>query len=85
MGGGIQGNDNWIENKERLEHYFTANEVTNAGKKRAVLLSSCGAKNVQANQEFSIARKTNRQNLRWACEHCEEPFKPATVDYCLPL
>lgn len=40
----FQENDNWIEYTERLEHYFTANEITDAGKKRAVLLSSCGAK-----------------------------------------
>ena len=41
----FQENDNWIEYTERLEYYFTANEITgNAGKKRAVLLSWCGAK-----------------------------------------
>ena len=40
----FQENDNWIEYTERLEHYFTANEITDAGKKRAVLLSSCRAK-----------------------------------------
>ena len=40
----FQENDNWIEYAERLEHYFTANEITDNGKKRAVLLSSCGAK-----------------------------------------
>ena len=27
-------NGNWIEYTERLEHYFTANEITDAGKKR---------------------------------------------------
>ena len=40
----FQENDNWIEYAERLEDYFTANEITDNGKKRAVLLSSCGAK-----------------------------------------
>ena len=40
----FQENDNWIEYTERLEHYFTANEITDAGKKQAVLLSLCGAK-----------------------------------------
>ena len=28
---------------ERLEQYFTANDVRNAGKQRAILLSCCGA------------------------------------------
>ena len=40
----FQENNNWIEYIERLEHYFTANAITDNGKKRAVLLSLCGAK-----------------------------------------
>jgi len=40
----FQENDNWIKYTEPLEHYFTANEITDNGKKREVLLSSCGAK-----------------------------------------
>ena len=37
-------NDSWIEYTERLEQYFAANEITDNNKKRAVLLSVCGAK-----------------------------------------
>lgn len=40
----FQENDNWIEYTERLEHYFTADQIAGVGKKRAVLPSSCGAK-----------------------------------------
>ena len=40
----FQENDNWIKHMKWLEHYFTANEITDNRKKRAVLLSSCGAK-----------------------------------------
>ena len=40
----FQENDNWIEYAKRLEHYFKANEITDNGKTRAVLLSWCGAK-----------------------------------------
>jgi len=29
---------------ERLDHYFVANEITDAGKKRDILLSVCGRK-----------------------------------------
>ena len=36
--------ESWIEYTERLEQYFAANEITDCGKKRAVLLSVCGAK-----------------------------------------
>ena len=40
----FQENDNWIEYTERLDQYFSANEINYSGKNRAVLLSSCGAK-----------------------------------------
>lgn len=35
---------NWDEYVERLQYYFVANDITGAGKKRAVLLSCCGGK-----------------------------------------
>lgn len=31
-------NGNWIEYVERLEHYLSANEITDNGKKRAVFI-----------------------------------------------
>ncbi len=34
--------DGWTTYIERLNQYFIANEVDNAGKKRAILLSNCG-------------------------------------------
>ena len=40
----FQENNNWIEYKERHDQYFLANEISDNGKKRPVLLSSCGAK-----------------------------------------
>ena len=36
--------ESWIECTERLEQYFSANEITDSGKKRVDLLSVCGAK-----------------------------------------
>ncbi len=35
--------EDWASYSERLEMYFVANDVTNAQKKRAILLSACGA------------------------------------------
>lgn len=32
----------WIEYTKRLDHHFEANEINNADKKRAILLSACG-------------------------------------------
>jgi len=34
--------DDWTQYVERLNHYFSANEITDAGKKRDILLSVCG-------------------------------------------
>lgn len=35
--------DDWIEYAERLEYYFTANDIVSAAKKRAILLNGAGA------------------------------------------
>ena len=35
--------EDWTAYSERLEQYFFANDVTDAAKKRAILLSVCGA------------------------------------------
>ena len=40
-------NEDWISYCERLEHYFAANDVNNASKQRAILLSVCGATTYQ--------------------------------------
>ena len=36
--------DNWEDYCDRLEQYFTANNITDADKKRAILLPVCGAR-----------------------------------------
>ena len=36
-------NEDWISYTERVQHYFTANDVTVEEKKRSILLSNCGA------------------------------------------
>ena len=35
--------EDWVSYTERLEQYFTANDVENAAKQHAILLSVCGA------------------------------------------
>ena len=39
--------EDWVSYTERLEQHFIANGITNADKKRAILLSSCGAETYQ--------------------------------------
>ena len=60
----FQENDNWIEYTERQEHYFTANRITDVEKKRAVLLSSCGAKTYNLISNLVSPGKPTDKNLR---------------------
>lgn len=39
----VPGKEDWTNYIERLDHYFVANDVTTAPKKRAILLSACGS------------------------------------------
>ena len=34
--------EDWTAYTERVGHYFTANDITDDGKKRAIFLSACG-------------------------------------------
>ena len=36
--------DDWVQYTERMEHYFLANEITDASKQRSILISSMGQK-----------------------------------------
>ena len=38
-----EGQEEWRSYIERVDHYFTANDVVDADKKRAIYLSACGA------------------------------------------
>ena len=49
--------ESWMEYTERLEQYFAANEITDKGKKRAVLLSVCGAKTYKLIRNLVNPRK----------------------------
>ena len=40
------GRETWVSYSERLEQYFIANDVAGEEKKRAILLSVCGAINL---------------------------------------
>ena len=49
--------ESWIEYTECLEQYFAANEITDNDKKRAVLLSVCGAKTYKLIRNLVNPRK----------------------------
>ena len=39
--------EDWVSYCERLEQYFVSNDVKNADKQRAILISVCGASTYQ--------------------------------------
>ena len=41
----IPSKEKWAEYKERLSYYFVANDVEDAGKKKAMLITSIGSSN----------------------------------------
>ena len=56
--------DDWLQYVERLEHFFMANGVDNAEKKRAVLLAAVGAATYKT--LYCVAVETGRKILRSA-------------------
>ena len=49
--------ESWIEYTERLGQYFAVNEITDSAKKRAILLSVCGAKTYKLIRNLVSPRK----------------------------
>ena len=39
---GLERGEDWSQYIERMEHYFVANDINDAEKKKAILLSACG-------------------------------------------
>ena len=54
-----QSKEDWTSYVERLNFYFTANDVADDGKKRAILLSACGASTYKVIRSLVDADKLN--------------------------
>ena len=67
--------EDWLTYKQRLDFYFSANEVTEARKKRSIFLASCGA------PTFKLARslvedKLDSTSYDDICSLLENYFEP---------
>ena len=51
--------DNWDNYVERLNFFFVANGITDANKKRAIMLSSCGAVTYKLFKGLTAPSKTS--------------------------
>ena len=73
-----QGQDNWEEYVERLDQFFVANDIHDGDKKRAILLSSMGARTYGTVRSLLSPRKPNAVPYAAIVETLRKQFCPPT-------
>ena len=72
------GVEDWASYTERLKQYFAANDVENADKQRAILLSGCGASTYQLIRDLVApakpTTKTFAELVKLVQEHHQQPL-----------
>ncbi len=67
--------EEWVEYAERLENYFIANDITNEGKQRAILLHCVGP------ATYRLTWDSKRAHLCGVGRDSEKPFSTETIAY----
>ena len=74
------GKETWIAYCERLEQYFAANDIDDAGKQRAVLLSECGSETYQLIRSLVAPEKPKNKTfdalVKLVADHLTPPPSP---------
>ena len=60
--------ENWTQYQERLENYFDANDITEEGKKKSILLSVVGAQAYQLIRNLIAPTKPKEKSFEELCE-----------------
>ena len=68
--------EDWKTYVERLEQYFTANDVTAVGKKRAILLSACGASAYQLIRSLLSPATPNEKSFAEIVDVMRDHYHP---------
>ena len=68
--------EGWISYIERLECYFAANDVTQAGKRRAILLACCGAATYGLIRSLATPNKPTDISYRELVDHVQNHLNP---------
>ena len=68
--------EDWDSYMERLENYFVAHDVTTAPKKRATLLSECGAPTYKVIRSLVAPEKPNEVEYAALVKRIQEHFAP---------
>ena len=77
--------EEWQLYVERMEQYFSANDVTAAGKKRAILLSACGPATYQLIRNLVSLAATTDKSFAQYCGVSPKPLPPQAISHRLPL
>ena len=70
------GKESWSTYTERLGHYFVANKVTEAEKKRAILLSVCGPTTFKLIESLADPSKFPTMTFVELCTLVKEYYEP---------
>ena len=68
--------EDWTSYTERLQQYFTANDVTDAGKQRAILLSVCGAPAYQLIRNLVAPQKPIEKSFAEIVKLMSDHYQP---------
>ena len=68
--------EDWVAYTERLDQYFIANGVDDAGKQRAILLSGCGAKAYKLIKSLIAPAKPTDKTFQQLVEIVSKHFDP---------
>ena len=71
-----ESEESWTLYAERLEQYFAANEISDAKKQRAILLSVCGSKTYGLIRNLLQPKKLGDGELKEILETLENHFSP---------
>ena len=70
------GQDDWESYEERLQQYFVANDIKEAEKQRAILLSSCGQSTYKVIRNLVAPRKPAECDYAVILEHLKRYYSP---------
>ena len=68
--------EDWTQYQERLENYFDANDITEEGKKKSILLSVVGAQAYQLIRNLVAPTKPKEKSFEELCEAMNSHYNP---------
>ncbi|XP_060520647.1 uncharacterized protein LOC132698531 [Cylas formicarius] len=76
----VNDSKSWDSYKERLDFYLTANDITDAGKKKAVFLSICGPATYDIIRSLIAPMKVTKKTYEEIIKALSDHFAPRTSE-----